>query len=68
MKSLRVTNFVSDGKDTKAVLEKVSKVITKLSRKAPISHRGDTHKVGFLSSAVALCSWAIEPLSRVVIN
>lgn len=46
-------------------MEKVYKTITKLARQAPITHRGDAHKVEFLSSAVAGFEWAKEPLARI---
>lgn len=41
------------------------KVITKLSRQGPASHRGDAHKVEFLRNAVVGSGWSHEPLSRV---
>ena len=47
-------------------LVKVYKVITKLSRQVPPSHRGDVHKTEFFRHAIPQYDWAHEPLSRVL--
>lgn len=65
LKSFQMSIYVYDGMKITTALEKVYKVITKVSRQTPKAHRGDAHKVEFLSSAVAGYDWATEPLGRV---
>ena len=65
LKSLRMSKYVSEGMDIAVALEKVYKLILKLARQVPLAHRGDAHKVEYLSSAVAGYVWATEPLARV---
>ena len=62
---MRISTFTAEGLDEAAALSKIYKVITKLSRQGPTSHRGDAHKVGFLRNAVVGSGWSHEPLSRV---
>lgn len=60
-----MSKYVANSMDKSNALEYIYKSITKLSKQAPITNRGDTHKVLFLSSAVAGYEWAKEPLVRI---
>lgn len=66
--SLRVTNFMNENVDTAMALAKVYKLILKLSRQVPFSHRGDAHRIEFLRGAVIGFNWSREPLSRIATN
>lgn len=46
-------------------LDKVYKLILKLSRQVPNSHRGGEHRIEFLRHAVIGYEWSREPLSCV---
>eukprot|EP00171_Calliarthron_tuberculosum_P023415 IDg23415t1 len=63
--TLRLSKFVTDGLDELAALEKVYKLITKLSPQVPQSHRGEAHKIEYLRNSTVGFSWATEPLSRI---
>lgn len=65
LNGLRVSEFVTEGTEISSALAKVYKLILKLSRQVPASHRGDAHKMEFLRGAVIGYSWSHEPLSRV---
>ena len=65
LNNLRISSFTAEGLYESAALSKIYKVTTNLSRKGPISHRGDAHKVEFLRNAVVGSSLSHEPLSRV---
>lgn len=65
LNSLRVSEFVKKGDEKSAALAKVYRLITKLSRQVPASHRGDAHKIEFLRNATVGYTWSHEPLSRV---
>lgn len=65
LNTLRVSDFVKGGFEISSALAKVNKLITKLSRHVPASHRGDSHKIEFLRNATVGFSWSREPLSRV---
>lgn len=47
-------------------MAKVYKLITKLSRQVPVSHRGDLHKIEFLKNATVGYACSREPLDHVV--
>lgn len=68
LNSLRVHYDIGDKVDGATALEKVYKLILKLSRQVPASHRGDAHRIEFLRSAVIGYNWYREPLSRVATN
>lgn len=51
--------------DELAALEKVYKIVTKLSSQVPPAYRGETHKIEFLRNATVGYDWATQPLSRV---
>ena len=65
LNNLRISTLTAEGLDESAALSKIYKVITKLSRQGPVSHRGDAHKVEFLRNAAVESSWSHETLSRV---
>eukprot|EP00171_Calliarthron_tuberculosum_P018940 IDg18940t1 len=65
LSTLRLSKFVVDGADELSALEKVYKLITKLSPQVPQSHRGEAHKIEFLRNSTVGFSWATEPLSRI---
>ena len=65
LKSLRMSKYVSEEMDIAVALENVYTLILKLAIQAPLAHRGDAHRVEYLSSAVAGYVWATEPLARV---
>lgn len=65
LNSLRISEFIKKGDEVSVALAKVYKLITKLSRQVPASHRGDAHKIEFLRNAAVGYSWSHEPLSRV---
>lgn len=65
LSTLRLSTYTKDGLDELAALEKVYKVITKLSAQVPISHRGETHRIEFLRNATVGYDWATQPLRRV---
>eukprot|EP00171_Calliarthron_tuberculosum_P003182 IDg3182t1 len=62
---LRLSKYTSEGLDDLLSLEKVYKLITKLSPQVPMSHRSEAHKIEFLRNATVGYPWATEPLSRV---
>lgn len=64
LNSLRITNFLNEGKNIDVSLAKVYRMITRMSRRCPKSHRGDAHKLEFLRNAVVGYAWSLEPLSR----
>ena len=68
LKSLGMRNYVSEGMDIAVALEKVYKLILKVARQVPIAHRGDAHRVEYLSLAVAGYVWTTEPLASVAIS
>ena len=65
LKSLRLSQFVKEGKGESEALSKLYQVITKLEPQAPKSHRGNAHRVEFLRNAVIGSEWAKDPLSRI---
>eukprot|EP00171_Calliarthron_tuberculosum_P023645 IDg23645t1 len=65
LSTLRLSKFVTDGTDELSALEKVYKLITKLSPQVPQSHRGEAHKIEFLRNSTVGFAWATEPLSRI---
>lgn len=65
LNGLRMGKFSGEGLDESKALEKVYKLITKLSPQVPQSHRGPAHKVEFLCNETVGLSWATEPLSRI---
>lgn len=60
---LRLSKYTSEALDELASLEKVYKLITKLSPQVPTSHGDEAHKIEFLRNATVGYSWATEPLS-----
>lgn len=52
LNSLRVREFGETGLDVSSCLSKIYKLVLKLSRQVPQSHRGDAHRVQFLMKAV----------------
>lgn len=68
LNSLRVHDYIADKVDAAMALAKVYKLILKLSRQVPASHRGDAHRIEFLRRAVIGYDWSREPLSRVATN
>lgn len=68
LSSLRVHDYIRDKIDAATALAKVYKLILKLSRQVPASHRGDAHRIEFLRRAVIGYNWSREPLSRVATN
>ena len=65
LNNLRLNKFVADGADELSALEKVYRLIIKLSPQVPQSHKGDAHKIEFLRNATVGANWATEPLSRI---
>ena len=65
LNQLRLNTIEAEGMEESAALAKLYRIITKLSRQAPSSHRGDAHKLEFLLNAVVGSAWSREPLSRV---
>lgn len=65
LNSLRVREFEGTLFDVSSCFSKVYQLILKFSRHVPQSHRGDSHRVGFLRKAVLSYGWGHEPLSRV---
>lgn len=65
LNSLRLNKFIVEGADELSALEKVYKLIIKLSPQVPQSHRGEAHKTEFLRNATVGAAWATEPLSRI---
>lgn len=65
LSSLRVSSYMKDGMDELSALEKVYKIVTKLSTQVPPAYRGETHKIEFLRNATVGYEWATQPLSRV---
>lgn len=63
--NLRVSDFESKGDGTSVALAKVYKIILKLSRQVPTSHRGDAHRIEFLRKSVVGYDRSHEPLSWV---
>lgn len=66
--NLIVRNFVSEKEDRSKALEKVYRLILKLSRQVPLSHRGDAHRTEFLRKAVIGYGWSREQLSSIATN
>ena len=60
-----MSTFTADVRDESAALSKIHKIITKLSRQGPLSHRGEAHKLEFPRNAAVGSSWSHEPLTRV---
>lgn len=60
-----MSKYVSERMYIGIALVKVYKLIFTLARQGPLAHRGDEHKVEYLSSAVAGYVWATEPLACV---
>lgn len=65
LSSLRISGYTKEGMDELAALEKVYKIVTKLSSQVPSAYRGETHKIEFLRNATVGYDWATQPLSRV---
>eukprot|EP00171_Calliarthron_tuberculosum_P022660 IDg22660t1 len=65
LSGLRLSKYTSEGLDDLAALERVYKLITKLSPQVPMSHRSEAHKIEFLRNSTVGTPWATEPLSRV---
>lgn len=65
---LRVHYYITDKEDVAMALDKVYKLILKLSRQVPTSHSGDAHRIEFLHRPVIRYEWSREPLSRVAKN
>lgn len=51
--------------DIDLAFSNVYRLVTRMSRRCPRSHRGDAHKLEFLQNAVVGYSWSLEPFSRV---
>eukprot|EP00171_Calliarthron_tuberculosum_P009184 IDg9184t1 len=57
--------FTAEELSESDALQKVYKLITKLSPQVSQSHRGDANKIGFLRNSTVGCNWATEPLGRI---
>ena len=65
LSAMHVARFVKDGVEVSEALGKVYNAITKLGPQVPQSHRGESHRVEFLQTAVIGYDWAVQPLSRI---
>ncbi len=65
LSGIRLNGFLKEELDESSSLEKVYKLIMKLSAQVPQSLRGNVHKIEFLINATVRCTWATEPLSRI---
>ena len=65
LSGLRVGRFTDQGHDELSALERVYKLITKLSPHVPLSHRRESHKIEFLRNATIGYPSTTETLSRI---
>ncbi len=68
LSSVRANIFVKEGMDELNALEKVYKLIVKLSPQVSVSHRGEAHKIELLRKATVVHGWYRETLNRVNTN
>lgn len=65
---LKVRDFVTEKTDDVMDLTRVYKLILKVSRQVPSSHRGDAHRIDFLRRAIMGADWFREPFCLVGTN
>lgn len=68
LNGLRVSNLMDVRTNAADALSKVYKVILKISRQVPATHRGDAHRAELLRRVVIGQTWVREPLSRMATN